>query len=251
MSQRILVIDDNAANLELMRYLLEAYGFEAVGAADGASGLEAAASFDLTICDILMPGMDGYDVARRFRQAPELRDRKLIAVTALAMPGDREGLLAVGFDGYIAKPIDAQTFAREIASYLRDPAARERLVLVVDDEAANRLLLRTILEYGGYRVAEAADAEQGLREARKRSPDLVIVDLFMPRTNGVDFVKALRADPRLTDTPIALHTATSPSAALADFMELARIACTIPKPCEPTDVLRIVGEALATDRSRG
>ncbi len=248
---RILVIDDNAANLELMRYLLEAYGFEAVGVGDGASGLAIAASFDLTISDILMPGMDGYEVARRFRESPDLRGRKLVAVTALAMHGDRERLMAAGFDGYMAKPIDPQSFSREIASYLRDDGARERLVLVVDDEPANRLLLRTILEYGGYRVAEAADAQQGLHEARERLPDLVIVDLYMPTTNGVDFVKALRSDPRIANTPIALHTATSQSAALTDFMALARIACSIPKPCEPPDVLRLVGEALAKGCDRG
>jgi CheY-like chemotaxis protein len=251
MSGRILVIDDNAANLELMRYLLQAYGFETIGVADGASGLEIASSFDLTISDVLMPGMDGYELARRFRESPDLRDRKLIAVTALAMPGDRERLTAVGFDGYLAKPIDPASFASTIASYLSNQSAEGRLVLVVDDDSANRLLLRTILEYGGYTVAEAADAEQGLRETRERLPDLVIVDLYMPTMNGVAFVKALRADPRIAETLIALHTATPSSAALADFMELAGIVCSIPKPCEPTDVLRLVGGAITAGRDRG
>lgn len=247
MNARILVVDDNPANLELMLYLLSAYGFDATGVGDAASALQAARTgdYDLTLSDVLMPGIDGYELARRYRESSELRDRKLVAVTALAMPGDRERLLAAGFDGYIAKPIDPKSFAREIASYVTDdPAEANALVLVVDDEPANRLLLRTILEYGGYRVAEAKNALEGLRQVRERRPQLVIVDLYMPAENGVDFVKNLRSDPLTRDTLVALHTATAPSAALDGFMEVAHIACNIPKPSEPPEVLRLVAEAL-------
>lgn len=247
MNARVLVVDDNSANLELMLYLLKAYGFDATGVGDAPSALEAArgGDYDLTISDILMPGMDGYELARRYRESAELQGHTLIAVTALAMPGDRERLLAAGFDGYIAKPLDPQSFAREIESYVTgEPTAAKALVLIVDDEAVNRLLLRTILEYGGYRVAEAENAAEGLRQVRQRRPRLAIVDLYMPATNGVDFMKELRSNPSTRHTLVALHTATPPSAALDGFMEVAHIVCNIPKPSEPQEVLRLVAEAL-------
>jgi two-component system, cell cycle response regulator len=121
MSGRILVVDDNRANLDLMLYLLQAFGHEAVGVSDGLAAHEAARAgdFALILTDILMPGIDGYELAARLKSDAALAATPLIAVTALAMAGDRERIKAAGFDGYIAKPIDPQTFVAQIESYLK------------------------------------------------------------------------------------------------------------------------------------
>ena len=118
MNSRILIIEDNATNLELMLYLLRAFKYEADGASDGLSGLEAArtGAYDLILSDIQMPGIDGYELARLLSLSPQRPS--LIAVTALAMEGDREKLLAAGFDGYVSKPIDPEAFVRQIESFL-------------------------------------------------------------------------------------------------------------------------------------
>lgn len=120
MSARILVIEDNAANRDLISYLLRAFGYDIECEANGDAGLQNAlsGSFDLVLSDILMPDMDGYEFARRFRDEPEIAKTPLVAVTALAMAGDREKILRSGFDGYIAKPIDPKTFAAQIAGFL-------------------------------------------------------------------------------------------------------------------------------------
>jgi len=120
MGARILVIDANRANLELMLYLLHTFGHDARGVSDGIAGLEAARSggFALVATDILMPGIDGYELARHLKQDARLAATPLVAVTALAMPGDRERIDAAGFDGYIGKPIEPQTFVAELESYL-------------------------------------------------------------------------------------------------------------------------------------
>jgi CheY-like chemotaxis protein len=117
----ILVIDDNAANLDLMLYLLRHFGHAADGRSDGLSGYESTqqGGYDLILCDILMPGIDGYEFARRLKGEPALRATPLIAVTALAMPGDRERISAAGFDGYIGKPIEPETFVKVVESFLR------------------------------------------------------------------------------------------------------------------------------------
>lgn len=120
MSARILLVEDNPANRDLMSYLLRAFGYEVVCEDDGCSGLASAlgGGYDLILADILMPKMDGYEFARRFRaQAPDT-SAALVAVTALAMAGDRERILGAGFDGYISKPIDPQRFASQIAGFL-------------------------------------------------------------------------------------------------------------------------------------
>ncbi len=120
MPARILVIDDNRPNLDLMTYLLKAFGHEPTGTTDPTVALEQARArtFDVIISDILMPEMDGFSLARTFKADPKLQSTPLIAVTALAMAGDRERVLAAGFSGYISKPIDPQTFVSQVDSFL-------------------------------------------------------------------------------------------------------------------------------------
>jgi CheY-like chemotaxis protein len=113
---RILVVDDNRSNRDLMLYLLRAFGYEAEGAGDGLSGLDAArrGAFDLVLVDVLMPGIDGYEFARRFKADPALAATPVIAVTALAMAGDRERILEAGLDGYIPKPIEPERLRAQV-----------------------------------------------------------------------------------------------------------------------------------------
>jgi CheY-like chemotaxis protein len=119
---RVLVIEDNATNLELMRYLLEAFGHTVVSARDGVAGVEAAghASPDVILCDLALPTLDGYEVASRVKSQSGLAAIPLIAVTASAMVGDRDRVIAAGFDGYIRKPITPETFVSEVESYLQN-----------------------------------------------------------------------------------------------------------------------------------
>ena len=123
MAARILIVEDNAANLELARYLLEHGGHVPVQALDGAQGLDALRSEqpDIVLCDLQMPVMDGFEMLREVRQDPALRSTVMVAVSALSMASDRATALAAGFDGYLSKPIDPETFVAEVEAFL--PAA--------------------------------------------------------------------------------------------------------------------------------
>src|SRR6185369_4797907 len=117
---RVLVIEDNPASMDLMLYLLKAFGHTAFAARDGLEGIEAVRRErpDLILCDIQLPGADGHEVCRQLKQDPALRKIVLVAVTAYAMVGDREKLLGEGFDGYLSKPIDPQTFIDRLKPYI-------------------------------------------------------------------------------------------------------------------------------------
>ena len=121
---RVLLIEDNPDNLELMTYLLEAFGHTTLAARDGRAGIEAVVRErpDLVVCDIQLPLADGYVVARELKADPVLSTIPLVAVTALAMVGDRDRVLAAGFDGYVSKPIDPRRFVAELEAYLRPGA---------------------------------------------------------------------------------------------------------------------------------
>jgi two-component system cell cycle response regulator len=118
----ILIIEDNAANLELMTYLLDAFGHTVRVAYDGAEGLAAieADPPDVIVCDVQLPKLDGFEVARRLKGNPALSHIPLVAVTALAMVGDRDRILASGFDGYIAKPIEPEQFVHQVEAFLHN-----------------------------------------------------------------------------------------------------------------------------------
>jgi CheY-like chemotaxis protein len=120
MGRRILVIEDNTTNMELMTYLLTAFGHTTIAARDGEEGVEAALHLnpDLILCDLALPKIDGYGVARRLRGEPGLSAVPMIAVTASAMVGDRDKVMAAGFDGYISKPITPETFVAEVENFL-------------------------------------------------------------------------------------------------------------------------------------
>lgn len=121
---RILIIEDNPENMQLMMYLLTAFGHTVLETTLGEKGLRLAKeeSPDLILCDLHMPGMDGYEVAKRLKLDPQLAAIPLVAVTAYAMVGDREKVLAAGFNGYISKPINPELFVSEIEIFLASRA---------------------------------------------------------------------------------------------------------------------------------
>ena len=120
MPARILVIEDNQTNLELILYLLQAFGHETHFTADGREAIAMAINTepDLILCDIQLPGLSGFDIARLAKASSSLRRIPLIAITALAMVGDRSRIIEAGFDGYIPKPIEPQTLLRELDGFL-------------------------------------------------------------------------------------------------------------------------------------
>jgi CheY-like chemotaxis protein len=117
---RVLVVDDNEDNLELMRFLLSRGGYEPILARGGAEAIALAgrARPDLILMDIHMPGIDGYAAAAAIRAQEAGPPVTIIAVTAFAMMGDRDQVLASGLDGYIAKPIAPMQFIAHVEEFL-------------------------------------------------------------------------------------------------------------------------------------
>src|SRR5881394_495982 len=117
---RVLVIEDNAANMTLATFILESAGHIAIPASDAETGLTTARAEqpDLILMDIQLPGMDGLQATALLKLDPATRAIPVIALTALAMKGDEERIRAAGCDGYIAKPMRYQEFLVTIASQL-------------------------------------------------------------------------------------------------------------------------------------
>jgi two-component system cell cycle response regulator DivK len=119
-AESILIVDDNPINLKLARVLLMNEGYEVKTAPDAEEALKIIENFKprLILMDIQLPGMDGLELTRRLKSAPETKDILVLALTAYAMKGDDEKAKAAGCDGYITKPINTQTFPGVIAEML-------------------------------------------------------------------------------------------------------------------------------------
>ena len=117
---RILLIEDNEQNRYLVSFLLEQHGCQVTHAGDGASGLALAeeGNFDLILLDIQLPVMDGHEVARALRKLVALHAVPIVAVTSYAMAGDKERILAEGCNGYLEKPIDPDSFVRDVMGFI-------------------------------------------------------------------------------------------------------------------------------------
>ena len=124
MGERILIVDDNPVNLKLVRVLLAGEGYEVRAASDAEEALAVLQTFKarLILMDIQLPGMDGLALTRKLKQDPRTRDAIILGLTAYAMKGDEERVLAAGCDGYVSKPIDTRSFPALVARYLSGAA---------------------------------------------------------------------------------------------------------------------------------
>jgi two-component system cell cycle response regulator len=276
MTAQILIIEDYAANLELMTYLLTAFGYATLGAADGSSGLEMAVRErpELIICDIQLPDISGYEIAARLKADDRMRGTPLIAITALAMVGDRDRVLGAGFDGYISKPIAPETFVAEVESFLsheeralkqqpstaapngepepqppvKKPAEWRATILVVDNIPSNLELARSIFEPSGYRVLLAGDTEEAMVLARQTRPDLVLSDVNMPEASGLVLVLRIKSDSRFAHIPVILISATMPRDTRDDLILATGASKFLRRPIDSAVLLREIEDCLEKSR---
>lgn len=116
----ILVVDDNPANLKLMKFLLVSRGYDVRSAEDADQAREELdrALPDLVLMDIQLPGTDGLTLTRELRQSPRTRRLVIVAVTAYAMKGDEQRAMSAGVDGYITKPISKEPFLHAVTQHV-------------------------------------------------------------------------------------------------------------------------------------
>ena len=122
--KNILLVEDNEVNRRLAGFLLRSHGYDVREAASASAAFEMLETDrpDLIVMDIQLPGMDGLEITKKLKEQPATADIPVIAVTSYAMKGDREKALAAGCAGYVTKPIDKDTFIKEVAAHVGDKA---------------------------------------------------------------------------------------------------------------------------------
>lgn len=200
---QILYIEDDPKSRLIVKKILENAGCEIHEASDGKEGIEKAISItpDVILLDIMLPGMDGLEVARKLREMHQTSPIPVIAITARAMPKDREQIIEAGCNDYITKPIDIplllQTLSRTLATELHltpqvtPPEKREdisvepsRTLLLVDDTPHNLVILEKVFTSAGYQTLTATNGVEALETLKTHSVDMILSDIAMPLMDG-------------------------------------------------------------------
>jgi PAS domain S-box-containing protein len=200
----ILVIDDDPTARDLMATFLRKEGYRMVAAASGEEGVRLARTLrpDAITLDVIMPGMDGWAVLGALKADPELAE---IPVAMVTIVDDRQAGYTLGATDYLAKPVDWARLSAVLAKHRRDTAPGR--ILLVEDEAATRELVRRMLERAGWTVDEAENGRVALERLAPATPDLILLDLMMPEMDGFEFLQALRQREAWRAIPVVVLTA--------------------------------------------
>ena len=243
--QTVLVIDDDAAQRELMVTFLERQGFNVRTASNGPSGLEIARAVlprAITL-DVMMPQVDGWAVLTTLKADPELSKIPVVMVT---FTNDKGLSAALGAADHVDKPV-AWDKLKTVLERFRDA---EGDVLVVDDDADVRERLRTTLERQGWSVVEARDGREALEKVMHGPPRAVLLDLNMPVMDGFTFLHALREKPGCADLPVIVFSARELSTADRERLRGAdRIVSKTASLSELTGQLRGLVAAAPVERA--
>jgi two-component system alkaline phosphatase synthesis response regulator PhoP len=246
----ILIVDDDPDILAGLLAVLESQPYHLKTAQDGEQCLEMVAEDmpDLLILDLLMPRMDGFAVIREIRGNPRYATLSIVVLTTVIEDASRrryelETGLEMDVQDYIEKPVAPAELLSRVASVLEQP-----FILVADDDPDVRESIVTVLKSRPYRLQTAMDGRQCLEMIQKRMPDLLILDLLMPKMDGFAVLRELRGDPVFATLPVMVLTAVIEDASRRRYeLETGRrmkVQEYLEKPVAPDELLRRVEQIL-------
>ncbi len=267
---RVLVVDDNLTNRRLLEEILTYWGMLPLLADGGAQALREledaerqSRPFALALIDYMMPGMDGFDLAKAMRANPEFASTPTIMLTSAGGGGDLERCRQVGISGYLLKPIKQSDLLDTIVNVLQQqdrnlarreapsesggprPASDGLRVLLVEDNFVNQKLASRMLQKMGHSVTVAGNGKEALVEVEHQDFDLIFMDVQMPAMDGFEATRAIREREKSSDrhTPIVALTAHALSGDRERCLE-AGMDGYIPKPLTAAQLRAAIEDAM-------
>jgi signal transduction histidine kinase/CheY-like chemotaxis protein len=271
----VLVVDDNATNRKILVENFKRWGMRAVAAASGSQALQIAREaerdhqpFQLILVDFQMPGMDGLELVRRMLSQSSPAPPPIMMLSSVGWQMSSDQCEELGISAYLTKPVTTSTLFDAMVKLLvadsaeavapAQPAAVNRdagqglKVLVVEDDATNRVLATNILKRNGYAIAIAKDGVEAVSMCAGESYDLVLMDIQMPNMNGLEATAAIRKLEQTSDrhTPILALTAHAMDGDRERCMD-AGMDDYLSKPIHSKDLLAKIHTLIAMGGSRG
>lgn len=238
---KIMVVDDDQGMLITLEGIIEDDGFDVIGVADGYQAIESAKGthFSLILMDIRMPGINGVETYREIKRISP--DSVVVMMTGFSVEELVKDALEEGAYAVIYKPFDA----RQIIDMIHT-ALRTSLVLLVDDQAADRETLRAILGENGYQIFEADSGQQAIDMAVERYFDIILMSIRMPGMDGVTVLEVLRRIDPLTK--VIFITGYELEDPVREAV-LAGAYSVIMKPVDPEELLALMRSIVGREGS--
>lgn len=276
---KILIVEDNEMNRDILSRELRDRDHEVVAATNGEEGIEKSLteSPDLILMDLSLPGIDGWDATRAIKADAQTARIPVIALTAHAMPGDRDKALAAGCDDYETKPYDwtrlftkvdailqrvqAESKEEDVESPVPHSAAADapavprreaisgRTILIVDDKELNRDLLARGVHDDGHHALFAVNGREALEALEQHNVDLVLLDIMMPQVDGFEVLRRMKADTELRHIPVIVISASEQMASAVKCIEMGADDY-LPKPWDPVLLKARIDSSLERKRLR-
>ena len=246
----VLIVDDDPDIREGSGAVLETNDYHLATASNGIECMEHIRDElpDLLILDMLMPRMDGFAVIRELRSDPDLTGIPIIILTTVIEDAayrryELETGVAMGVSNYIEKPASPDELLRSVSAIVDQP-----YIIVTDDDPDIIEAISTVLESRPYNVATARNGEQCLEMIRKRNPDLLLLDLLMPKMDGFAVIRELQSDPATAKIPVLVLTTVVEDASRRRYeLETGRdmpVKAYLQKPIAPEQLLLEVEKTL-------
>jgi two-component system cell cycle response regulator len=248
MTARVLVVDDILSNVKLLEAKLTAEYFDVVTAFNGLECLARIAETapDIVLLDVMMPGMDGFEVCRRIKSNPKIAHVPVVMVTALDQPSDRIAGLEAGADDFLTKPVDDAALFARVRSLVRlkmmtdelrmrentgqgmgliDPAEamtdnnQSGRILVIEDRAESAAWFTSALE-SVHEVSSVDTFEEAMVRVKGGDPDLVVLSLGMRSFDGLRLCSQLRSLPEGRNVPILVVVSDGDRRKLTQALEM-------------------------------
>jgi signal transduction histidine kinase/DNA-binding response OmpR family regulator len=199
----VLVVEDNPEALFIYEKYLRGTRFQVVPAKDLKEARTAIQSFLPTavILDVLLRGEHSWELLQELKRNPATAKIPVFVVTVVE---NRDKALALGANGFHAKPVDRGWLIRQLESTEGGPTAKQ--ALIIDDDEIARYVLKTLLSQIPLRFVEACDGREGLTKAKTLQPSVIVLDLKMPDMSGFEVLQALKAMPETAEIPVIVHT---------------------------------------------
>lgn len=215
----LLIIDDDPDSHALLSRSLRREGFQLLSATNGEQGidlLQQGHQVDVILLDILMPTESGWQILHRLKTDPLTQH---IPVILMSVIDEQQRGLALGASDYVVKPIERNRLLDSIGRLTAlDPSTSEVKALIVEDDPDTREILSRILSAERWKIATAHNGLEALDRLADYIPDVILLDLMMPKMDGFQVLGNLRADPRWRHIPVVIVTAKVLSQQEHDFL---------------------------------
>jgi CheY-like chemotaxis protein/nitrogen-specific signal transduction histidine kinase len=268
----VLVVDDNATNRKIFQKILEKWSMKCIVASDGHEAIEilgfahaSGKKISIALIDVMMPGMDGFGLAEKIRNDPDLSGLRIIMMTSTMSEGGSERCIELGVEAYLRKPISQADLFHTMALYPEklslpmkdDQSGAQTLkplaplkVLLAEDNPVNQKMAKLTLEKKGHIVTIAENGRQAMEKSGTEEFDIILMDVQMPEVDGLEATRAIREREKVSGKRIPIVAMTAHAVKGDEEMCLdAGMDGYVSKPISRSQLFETIRKVISKDKN--